>query len=89
MAKKNICAHYGRLYNAKLTKTPILYKEYSNQGINNYYIFAVLLCMKLLLPNDFRWKIFIDALTELFDQYPDVKKETMGFSENWSELLTK
>ncbi len=26
---RNICAHYGRLYNAKLSKTPMLYKEYT------------------------------------------------------------
>lgn len=26
---RNICAHYGRIYNAKLSKTPILYKEYT------------------------------------------------------------
>ena len=32
---RNICAHYGRLYNAKLSKTPILYKEYSQVGIGN------------------------------------------------------
>ena len=32
---RNICAHYGRLYNAKLAKTPILYKEYSKAGIRN------------------------------------------------------
>lgn len=30
---RNICAHYGRLYNAKLSKTPILYKEYLEAGI--------------------------------------------------------
>ena len=32
---RNICVHYGRLYNAKLAKTPILYKEYSKAGIRN------------------------------------------------------
>ena len=32
---RNICAHYGRLYNAKLSKTPILYKEYVQAGIGN------------------------------------------------------
>ena len=26
---RNICAHYGRLYNAKMSKTPMLYKEYT------------------------------------------------------------
>jgi abortive infection bacteriophage resistance protein len=29
---RNICAHYGRLYNAKLSKTPSLYKEYTQEG---------------------------------------------------------
>ena len=31
---RNMCAHYGRLYNAKMVKTPILYKEYDavNRG---------------------------------------------------------
>src|SRR5699024_10735166 len=24
---RNLCAHYGRLYNAKLAKTPMLYKQ--------------------------------------------------------------
>ena len=32
---RNICAHYGRLYNAKLSKTPMLYKEYAQAGIGN------------------------------------------------------
>ncbi|MDR2558040.1 MAG: Abi family protein [Oscillospiraceae bacterium] len=28
---RNICAHYGRLYNVKFTKSPQLYKEYINK----------------------------------------------------------
>ncbi len=39
---RNICAHYGRIYNAKLTKTPKLYKEYSEAGIGNNRIFGVM-----------------------------------------------
>ena len=35
---RNLCAHYGRLYNAKLAKTPILYKQYVRQGIGNIRI---------------------------------------------------
>lgn len=84
---RNICAHYGRLYNAKLSKAPTLYKEYSRQGIRNYTIFAVLLCIKHLIPNDYRWEVFLDELSELFKSCPHVKKETMGFPENWLELL--
>ena len=38
---RNIFAHYGRLYNAKLSKTPMLYKEYSEAGIGNNRIFLL------------------------------------------------
>lgn len=84
---RNICAHYGRLYNAKLSKAPTLYNSYSKLGISNYTIFAVLLCIKHLIPNDYRWETFIDTLNDLFEKYPHVKKETMGFPDNWKELL--
>ena len=38
---RNIFAHNGRLYNAKLSKTPMLYKEYSEAGIGNNRIFLL------------------------------------------------
>ncbi|MCM1498788.1 MAG: Abi family protein, partial [Clostridium sp.] len=56
---RNICAHYGRLYNAKLSKTPMLYKEYTQKGIGNNRIYGVLLCMKHLLKNDVHWNLFV------------------------------
>lgn len=84
---RNICAHYGRLYNAKLSKTPILYKEYSQSGIGNNRIFGVLLCLKNLLKNDVHWDLFVDKIELLFDKYESVNICTMGFPENWKELL--
>lgn len=84
---RNICAHYGRLYNAKLSKTPILYKEYSEVGIRNNRIFGVLLCLKQLLKNDSHWNIFVDKIDMLFGKYESVDIKTMGFPENWKELL--
>lgn len=84
---RNICAHYGRLYNAKLSKTPILYKEYSQAGIGNNRIFGVLLCLKNLLKNDAHWDLFVDKIELLFDKYESVNICTMGFPENWKELL--
>lgn len=84
---RNICAHYGRLYNAKLSKTPILYKEYSEVGIGNNRIFGVLLCLKQLLKNDSHWNIFVDKIDMLFEKYELVDIKTMGFPENWKELL--
>lgn len=84
---RNICAHYGRLYNAKLSKTPILYKEYSQVGIGNNRIFGVLLCLKHLLKNDVHWGSFVDKIELLFEKYESVNISTMGFPETWKELL--
>ena len=84
---RNICAHYGRLYNAKLSKTPILYKEYTQAGIGNNRIFGVLLCIKHLLNHDTRWNQFADKIEMLFDKYECVQIHTMGFPQNWKELL--
>ena len=84
---RNICAHYGRIYNAKLSKTPILYKEYTQVGIGNNRIYGVLLCLKYLLKDDDHWNLFVDKIELLFDKYPCVQISTMGFPENWKVLL--
>lgn len=85
---RNICAHYGRLYNAKLAKTPTLYSEYKNRGIGNLRVFSLLCCMKHLLPNDRHWIDFVAAVNGLFLKYPAAKKDTMGFPDDWQEILT-
>ena len=84
---RNVCAHYGRLYNAKLSKTPMLYKEYSQAGIGNNRIFGVLLCMKQILKNDAHWNQYVDQIEMLIDKYEKVDVKTMGFPKNWKELL--
>lgn len=84
---RNICAHYGRLYNAKMSKTPMLYKEYTQAGIGNNRVYGVLLCMKYLLKNDLHWNMFVDKIEMLFDKYQSVQIKTMGFPDNWKELL--
>ncbi len=85
---RNICAHYGRLYNVNLSKTPILYKQYTQQGISNIRVFATLLCIKHLIPNDRHWTEFIDTIELLFEKYSHVKIELMGFPSNWKHILT-
>lgn len=84
---RNICAHYGRLYNAKLSKTPMLYKEYTQAKIGNNRIFGVLLCMKYLLKQDSHWNSFVYSIERLFAKYKSVQISTMGFPSNWEELL--
>lgn len=84
---RNICAHYGRVYNVNLSKTPILYKQYIADGISNLRVFATLLCMKHILKNDNHWKDFVDQIELLFEKYTSVKPKLMGFPNNWKVLL--
>lgn len=86
---RNICAHYGRLYNAKLSKTPTLYKEYSQADIGNNRIFGVLLCLKHLLKKDSHWDEYVQDIRKLFDKYDCVDIKTMGFPEKWEEFLAQ
>ena len=84
---RNICAHYGRLYNAKLTKKPKLYNEYSSAGIGNNQIYGILLCMKHIFKSDPGWQSFVNQLEALFEEYKDVNISTMGFPKNWKHIL--
>ncbi|MCD7823465.1 MAG: Abi family protein [Oscillospiraceae bacterium] len=85
---RNVCAHYGRLYNAKLPKKPALYQEDKSNGVSDDRIMGTLACMKRLLTPDRHWTEFIDTIELLFEKYPAVRKETMGFSDNWKYILT-
>jgi abortive infection bacteriophage resistance protein len=85
---RNICAHYGRIYNYSLHKAPILYKQYSEKGINNHYIFATLICLKHLLYNDSKWLNFIETLDQLITGSPHVAVYRMGFPDDWKDILS-
>ena len=90
---RNMCANYGRLYNAKMVKTPILYKEYNstNRGskgkIPNNRLFATIICLKHILKGAKQWDEFADRLEELIEKYKVVDVSTMGFSEDWGDIL--
>ena len=153
---RNICAHYGRLYNVNLAKTPKLYKQYTSpifklckcrktsqppchyiiknvavkvkmhvednldsdifydfwqlsgcavvlcrnvghiskittqyteQGISSIRVYAPLLCIKHLIPNDRHWTEFVDTIDLLFEKYPHADKKLMGFPDDWADVL--
>lgn len=83
---RNICAHYGRLYGAKLTKTPKLYKEYLRQGISNNTIFASIINLKILSNQEYYEKFYSDLL-EIIKKYPTVELKHLGFIEKWESIL--
>lgn len=84
---RNICAHYGRLYNMNLAKTPKLYKQYSQNNIDNKRIFSTLICIKHLVLDDHNWQKFIEDIESLLKKYSYVDIKRMGFSENWADVL--
>lgn len=84
---RNICAHYGRIYNAKLAKKPILYKQYVESGIDNNRIFAVLLCISHIVDHDGHWDKLLDDIEDLIAKYSNIDISSMGFPKNWKELL--
>ena len=84
---RNICAHYGRLYNIRLDKTPKMSAQDKALGVSTGRVFAALNCIRRLLPRDDSWVKFVNELNRLFLTYPQVKKEKMGFPGNWQEVL--
>lgn len=86
---RNVCAHYGRLYNATFPITPMLYKQYAEAGVSSRRLFATLVCLKHLIPNDKHWTEFVDNISLLIKKYPAVIIKYMGFPENWEEILKK
>lgn len=98
---RNICAHYGRLYNINISKAPRLYSEYKvtaknkesvqrKEPVNNRSVFAVILCIKHLTFNTDYWATFLNAFVTLIESYKSVINLTnIGLTSNWRDLLRK
>ncbi|MGN1419619.1 MAG: Abi family protein [Acutalibacteraceae bacterium] len=88
---RNICAHYGRIYNMPLKQSPYLYSEYArykNSEIKK--IFPVVITIRRMLNNNELWKSFFAEMTALFDEYSDViNLSFVGFPKDWKEVLDK
>ena len=84
---RNICAHYGRLYNIRLDKTPKIPEKDKQNSNSTIRVFWAVYCVGKLLPQDQDWLNFISELEALFKKYSRVDKDKMGFPENWLNLL--
>ncbi len=87
---RNTSAHHSRLWNrqfvikAKIPKHKLEFKGLVN---DKYFTFAVMANYVLKSINDtFNLK---KELISLFDKYPDIDKNQMGFDDNWKEMMTK
>jgi len=65
----------------------MLYKQYNTEKVENYRIFATLLCLKHLLPNDRHWEEFVNIVEALLQKYPSVDISKIVFPKIWKDLL--
>lgn len=84
---RNICAHYGRLYNVRLDITPKMPADLRDLGVANNRVFGVMCCMGRLLPKDDAWSRFLEEIKKLLVKFPQVDKAKIGFLEDWEALL--
>lgn len=86
---RNICAHYGRIYNMPLKQSPALYREYRvYRSGKTIRLFLVLLAMKRAFQSDSRWNSVKANLEALMDEYSDVVNlHFIGFPPNWRDVL--
>ena len=85
---RNICAHYGRLYNKKFVVFTKLHKNYSQYNIDGNSLFATILSIKELMPNKDEWIMFKIQLEALIEQNKDiVDLNLIGFPDDWRGIL--
>lgn len=86
---RNICAHYGRLYNALLKQAPALLAKHKKFRQKYNKLFPVILAMKyILFRNPDVWNDFYDKLSKLIKaNLSIVNLSFMGFPTNWEEIL--
>lgn len=82
---RNICAHYGRLYNKILTFPPPLYRD---MEFDNTRVFAVLYILTRF-ADDKLWLKQVLKLRVAFEEHKSAELHKVGFPENWETLWSK
>jgi abortive infection bacteriophage resistance protein len=84
---RNVCAHYGRLYNRLFTVNPKLSKKDKRLGIQQNKLFAYIFILKYLIKDKRRWLTFLTILQAFIEEFGVVDISLMGFPEKWTLLL--
>lgn len=88
---RNMVAHYMRIYNFRLQKTPAKCKKNHAFSETTYMIFDTIYIMMFLTLNKEEWNNYIipniDALFQQYEGHIDIR--CLGFPDNWKEILRK
>ncbi|MBQ4264432.1 MAG: Abi family protein [Clostridia bacterium] len=82
---RNICAHYGRLYNQAMDDKPILLPKY--QQYDSDFVFPTLLMLKTVAGGHRVYSDMIRGITQLAAEYPKADLALCGFPEDWEAVL--
>ena len=87
---RNICAHYGRLYNLPLRHKPPLPSEYAQyQQTKQNKLFPVIVVLKLLLKSNNQWNEFFCFIKYLINKFNHVVN--LGYNDfpsDWESILS-
>ncbi|PUZ24396.1 Abi family protein [Chitinophaga costaii] len=88
---RNICAHHGRLWNKNLPGRPNLLPKPPAPWLNNvppatmhHLLYVHVCCMKYLLNVIHPANPFTSRLQALFETYPNVDLNALGFPAHWN-----
>lgn len=88
---RNLVAHYMRMYNFKLQKTPANCKVNHQCNIITYRIFDIFHIMKFLVLDKEEWNNHIIlTLEDLINEYKEyIELDLIGFCDDWKDILVK
>lgn len=87
---RNICAHYGRVYNKKMAILPKIHNKYIKDNLDLNKVFVSIVAIKELTKNTLDWEVFKSQLDSLIEEYIDViDLKLIGFPVNWNEILNR
>ena len=85
---RNICAHFGRLYNRILKFKTVFYKSDVNFGIKNDHVFADIYALRKLIRDEKIWRDFMYMLLLTIEKHPFVRLSYLGFPNDWQTILS-
>ena len=85
---RNICVDHSRLWNRKLKikfSTPQKIDAWHNNNVTPDTVYAVCFVLAILLKND-PYNNFETSIIQLFEKYPNINIQDMGFPKNWHQF---
>ena len=82
---RNICAHYGRLYNQTMDDRVILLPKYAQYESD--YVFPILLMLKVCAGGHRVYSDMIRGIKLLTQEFPKADLSLCGFPEDWEDVL--